>query len=112
MTAASEWVAGLNEAIEAFSGSRGSPVVRVHLNTERFNVQRATAGPGERFVTFDVYPDVAPGGAVLDAMVKDAQGEYHTPRVVIVSLAEVRKIELLHESPGRSTAFGFRAPDA
>jgi hypothetical protein len=110
MSAAEDWVNGLTESIREFSRTRGSPVVRVHLNTESFNASRVAAGPGDLFVTFDAFPDVEPGPAVLAAMVQDRDGEYHTARVVIASLHDIRSVELLHE-PERTRTIGFRAPD-
>ena len=113
MSAASDWVDELNEAIRSFGKSRSTtPVVVVHLTGERFAACRATPGPGASFVTFDVYPDAEPGAAVLAAMVRDSDDKYHTARVVIVALHEVRKVEILLESPKRSESFGFRAADA
>lgn len=111
MSAATDWVDGLTEAIRSFTRSRGSPIVAVHLTTETFHVQKVTPGPGDLFVTFDAYPDVEPGDAVLAAMVEDRDGERHTARVVLASLSEIRKVELLHGAPGPAQTIGFRAPD-
>jgi hypothetical protein len=77
------------------------------LNTESFNASRVAAGPGEMFVTFDAFPDVEPGPAVLAAMVQDHDGEYHTARAVIASLHDIRSVELLHEPPERTKTIGF-----
>jgi hypothetical protein len=110
LSAASEWVDGLTAAIYEFSQTRGSPVVVVHLAAEAFRIQRTTPGPGDQFVTFEAYPDVVAGDAVLATMIRDDEGNYHTARVVLASLQEIRSVDLLHGTTEQVRTYGFRAP--
>jgi hypothetical protein len=110
MSAASDWVDGLSAEIREFSRVRGTPIVEVHLADGLIvKVQQARPGPGDLFVSFSVFPDVEPGEAVLAAMVKDRDEEYHTARVVVASLHHVIRVELLHDLPAAKTV-GFQSP--
>jgi hypothetical protein len=111
VTTASDWVDGLRAQVQEFSRARGTPpVVDVRLSSgEAVKVQRVEPGPGDFFVTLQVYPDVEPGDAILEAMVRDAEGEYHTARVLAVNLHRIDRVELLHDVPAART-LGFRTP--
>jgi hypothetical protein len=112
VSAASDWVDGLNAEIRDFSRTRGTPIVQVHFaDGESVKVQQVRSGPGDLFVSLSVYPDAEPGDAVLAAMVKDLDDEYHTARVVIRSLNQIARVELLHDEPAAKT-IGFRDPSA
>jgi hypothetical protein len=108
--------------IREFGRTRGNPRVEVHLVAGQIlAIQTAVAGPGDASVTLEVYPDVAPGEEVLAHMVRrDPEGDFHTPRVVVVALHEIARVELLHWEPPpeggqeddpRAFAIGFQAPE-
>lgn len=112
-TVAEEWVKELAVLARRFEMTRGRPIVlKVHLPTESFNVAWIVPGPGSQFLTLDVYPDVEPGPAMEAALVKGKDGMLYTPRIVVVNLNTITKVELLHGSgEEREVAFGFRAPE-
>jgi hypothetical protein len=110
MSNASEWVDGLHTQIADFSRTR-TPVVEVFLGSgQRFRVQRAVAGPGESWVTLDVYPEIDAGQNVLEQMVADDEGELHSARTIMLGLHQIARIELLHDAD-RAQTLGFRGPD-
>jgi hypothetical protein len=82
---AGSWVAGLRRSISEFARARHcpSPLVRVTLDDgEQLFLQGMTPGPDDDFATFSVYP-----------LVDDA------PRLVVVRIDAIKKIEMLGEPP-------------
>jgi hypothetical protein len=45
-----------------------------------------------------------------DPMVRDDDGNYHTARVVLANLEEIRSVDLLHGTTEQVRIYGFRAP--
>jgi hypothetical protein len=79
---------------------------------ETFFVQSVQPAPGDELLEVAVYPDVPLGQELLGAMVRDDQGDYHSPRVVIVHPARVQRVELLVRAPREGAQpFGFVRPD-
>lgn len=79
---------------------------------ETFFVQSVEPAPGDELIRFAVYPEVPLGQDMLAAMVRDDEGDYHSPRVVIVHPARVHRTELLVRAPGEGAQpFGFTGPN-
>jgi hypothetical protein len=91
---ASEWVAGMQRSVREFAQRRNcaEPLVRVTLDDgEQFFLQAMKSGPGDEFVTFEVYDS----------------GDEDT-RTVILRLDAIRKIETLQRpSSGKEKEFVF-----
>jgi hypothetical protein len=86
---ASAWVADLRRTIRDFGDD---PVVRVSLTDgEQVFLKALSTGPGDEFVTLHAYEPEA------------------SPRVLVVRLDGISRVELLRASPGaREAAFRFR----
>jgi hypothetical protein len=111
MSGAQHWVDGLRSQIADFSRTRTVPVVEVFLvSGQRLRIQRAIAGPGEAWVTLDVYPDLDDDLGVLAHMVRDDEGDYHSTRTVLLALHQIARVELLHDEEKAQT-LGFRGPE-
>jgi hypothetical protein len=95
VSAASNWVAGIQREIQEFAKSRrcAHPLVRVALEDGQEHFVRAiSTGPGEDYVHLSIYP-------LQDGM----------PRALIVRLDVVKKVELLQEAPNkRESEFVFQ----
>lgn len=109
MSDAAEWVDGLRAQTRNFARTRKqTPVVRVTLlSGENFYVESTEPGPGDSFVTFGVFPGTE---KVLEKMVRDNEGDYHTARVIVVSLHQLQQVDILYDA-ARSGTIGFRAPE-
>lgn len=102
------WVEALLDEIADFGRARRrQPLVRVTLSDgERFFLARMEARPGNGFVTLHPHPprigDAVPG----------ARGAALAPRVLVVRLAEIAKVELLARVPrGTRSGVAFALPE-
>ncbi len=97
-TPGESFVAALADAARRFAAERGLATTAVRIafhDGERVLVQRARPGPLAEWVGLDVYPDdgdhemIQPpsGGAAL------------TPRVAVVHLRSIAKVDFLAEEP-------------
>ena len=95
--ATTEWLRRFNEIRMDFESSRQCPsgVVRITFR-DGVSVFAASmkAGPGDEFLTIDVYPPAPPEG-----MVRDHEGLLRTATSWMVPLQTIRRIELLTEAP-------------
>jgi hypothetical protein len=93
---ASDWVAGMRRSIREFAQSRQcpEPLVRVTLDDgEQLFLQAMMPGPGDDFATFSVY-----------------QPNDEIPRLVVLRLDAIRKVEMLREPPSvKEKAFVFHS---
>jgi hypothetical protein len=108
---AQQWVNDFNEAARTYSRERReSPVVKVTLiDGESWYVQKIEAGPNDRLITFDLYPDANDVLANMVPVEQHGQGggtNYFTRDVIVVEPDRVVKVELLYERPqGREVGF-------
>src|SRR5438876_9990240 len=96
MSIATDWHEGLLEAIQQFEQTRGSrPVVRVTLDPlgDEMHLQNVAPGPGEELVSLSAYPL----GRLPEMVRRD--DDYFTPRVVVVHVHRIARIELLLSVP-------------
>ena len=111
MSLGDEWCDQLKQAVRDFSRSRRTtPVVEIVLDDrERFFIANAQPGPGDERVTLAVFP-AGLGDALLEAMIRDAEGELFTSRVVVVHPGRIVRVELLAHATGEGVpAIGFSA---
>jgi hypothetical protein len=106
-TYAEGWVVALLGVASQFSKTRGTPTVTVHLASGPvLTAQTITAGPGDTFVTMEVYPTAKDARA---EMVKGPDNELHTPSVVIADIRQIDRVELSENTPQEKET-GFRLP--
>jgi hypothetical protein len=108
---AQQWVSDFNEAARTYSRERReSPVVKVTLTDGgSWYVQKIAAGPNDRLITLDLYPDANDVLANMVSVERHDEGggtDYFTRDVVVVEPDRVVKVELLYERPqGREVGF-------
>ena len=98
-SAAESFVHALAEASRRFAGERGLSEVAVRMafhDGERVLVQRARPGPLAEWISLDVYPEDGDEDEMIEP---PGGGAALTPRVVVVHLRSVAKIDFLAEGP-------------
>ena len=105
---ASEWLEQFNEIRREFDASRrcSSAVVRVRFfDDSSVFAERIKPGPGDEFLTIDVYPPEPP-----KQMITAARDDLpRTPTAIMVPLRSIASVELMTEAP-EEHALGFTAP--
>jgi hypothetical protein len=106
---ASEWLKQFNEIRRDFDASRrcSSSVVRVKfLDDSSVFAERMKPGPGDDFLTIDVYPPQPPNEMITAGDVLP-----RTPTAIMVPIHSIASVELMTEAP-EEHALGFTAPSA